>query len=56
MKRIYKFKVNTFNRKFKEVWRYCKTFEEAYKLRQIGIDNGLISCIFEYKEGKWHHV
>jgi len=56
MERVNRFKVNTFNRKFKEVWKYCKSFDEAYKHRQHGIDNGLASSIFEYKDGRWYHV
>jgi hypothetical protein len=56
MERVYKFKVNTFNAKFKEIWKYCKSFDDAYKHRQFGIDNGLVSSIFEFKDGMWHHV
>lgn len=56
MKRVNKFKVNTFNKRFKEVWKYCNTLEKALELREFGVSNGLCSSILEYKDGKWNHV
>lgn len=51
-----RYKLNTLNSKHKEVWKYCRKVETAFKWRNHSSKYGLFSVIYEYVNGKWEPV
>lgn len=51
--RWYKYRVNTLNGEYKEVWRYCHTLDEAERLMKMGRRFGLSSVIHSRKGREW---
>lgn len=54
--RVNTYKVNVFNKTYKEVWAYTTSLNKAQALCEKANKNGLGSSVYEWINGKWTFI